>query len=170
MPKKAHLESHLSREELKRRYLHSCEAVESRRWHLLWMIASKWTIKKAAEAIAINYDYAKEILYNYNRQGVVAISNRRKMVCRNRKNALLNAQGLSKLGQALKNRPADGGIWTGPKVADWIAEETGREKVWKQRGWDYLKRLNYSPQKPRPKHYKGDKNEQEAFKKNSELQ
>ena len=107
MPKKAHLESHLSREGLKRCYLHSCEAVESRRWHLLWMIASGWTIKKAAEAIAINYDYAKEILYNYNRQGVVAIPNRRKMVCRNRKNALLNAQGLSKLGHPI----LDFGFW-----------------------------------------------------------
>jgi len=116
MPKKAHLESHLSTEELKRRYLHSCDPVESRRWHLVWMVASGWTIKKAAKAIAINYDYAKEILYNYNRQGVVAIQNRRKMVCRNRKNALLNAEGLSKLGQALKNRPADGGIWTGPLI------------------------------------------------------
>ncbi|NMF62239.1 helix-turn-helix domain-containing protein [Brasilonema octagenarum] len=170
MPKKAHLENHLSADELKRGYLHASEPVESRRWHLLWMVCSGWTIKKAAQAIAINYDYAKEIVHKYNSQGVLAIQNQKKMVRRQRENALLNAEVLEKLGQALKNRPTDGGIWTGPKVARWIEQETGREKVWPQRGWDYLKRLRYSPQRPRPKHYKGDKNEQEAFKKNSVLE
>ncbi|MDC0835049.1 winged helix-turn-helix domain-containing protein [Geitlerinema sp. CS-897] len=29
------------------------------------------------------------------------------------------------------------------------------EKVWKQRGWDYLKKCGYSWQRPRPKHKKG---------------
>ncbi|MBP5977073.1 hypothetical protein HW132_31220, partial [Brasilonema sp. CT11] len=52
MPKKAHLEVHLSTEELKRRYLDSSDPVESRRWHLLWMVSCGWTLKKAAMAIA----------------------------------------------------------------------------------------------------------------------
>ena len=54
--------------------------------------------------------------------------------------------------------------------ARWIEQETRRKKVWPQRGWDYLKRLRYSPQRPLPKHYKRDKNEHEAFKKNSVLE
>ncbi|MDY6784524.1 MAG: winged helix-turn-helix domain-containing protein [Cyanobacteriota bacterium] len=41
---------------------------------------------------------------------------------------------------------------------------TGLEKVWEQRGWDYLKKGKYSWQKPRPKHRKGDPIEQEEFK------
>jgi len=170
MPKKVHLEAHLSAQQLKQGYRDASDRVESRRWHLLWMVATGWTLKLAASAIGINYDYAKEILHNYNKQGVAAISNRRKTLRRNSSSALLNAEALSKLRRALKSRPADGGIWTGPKVARWIAQETGREKVWAQRGWDYLKRLKYSPQRPRPKHYKGDEQEQEAFKKNSALQ
>jgi len=170
MPKKVHLEAHLSAQQLKQGYRDASDRVESRRWHLLWMVATGWRLKLAASAIGINYDYAKEILHNYNKQGVAAISNRRKTLRRNSSSALLNAEALSKLRRALKSRPADGGIWTGPKVARWIAQETGREKVWAQRGWDYLKRLKYSPQRPRPKHYKGDEQEQEAFKKNSALQ
>ncbi|NCS26814.1 MAG: winged helix-turn-helix domain-containing protein, partial [Microcystis aeruginosa BS13-02] len=71
-----------------------------------------------------------------------------------------------KLKEELKERPADGGIWTGPKVARWIEKETGREKVWNQRGWDYLKKSRYSCQKPRAKHKKGDPVEQEKFKQN----
>ena len=167
MPKKAHLETHLRKEELKLSYLQASDPVESRRWHLLWLVSSGWTLKKAAMAIGINYDYAKNILGNYNQQGVVTLKNRRKMPRVHGLRALLNGEALEKLRQALKSRPADGGIWTGPKVADWIAQETGREKVWPQRGWDYLKRLNYSPQRPRPKHKKGDEAAQVAFKKNS---
>jgi hypothetical protein len=41
-------------------------------------------------------------------------------------------------------------------LARWIEKETGREKVWNQRGWDYLKKSRYSCQKPRAKHKKGD--------------
>ena len=60
-------------------------------------------------------------------------------------------------------RPADGGIWTGTKVARWIEKENGVEKVWNQRGWDYLKKLKYSCQRPRPKHRKGNPLEQAEF-------
>ncbi|PPT07078.1 Mobile element protein [Geitlerinema sp. FC II] len=72
---------------------------------------------------------------------------------------------MNKLKEALKGKPSDGGQWTGPKVARWIEKETGREKVWNQRGWDYLKKCDYSWQRPRPKHKKGNKEEQEQFNK-----
>ncbi|VEP13347.1 transposase (fragment) [Hyella patelloides LEGE 07179] len=50
-----------------------------------------------------------------------------------------------------------------------MEKETGREKVWNQRGWDYLKKCNYSWQSPRPAHKKADKLEQEIFKNNLPL-
>jgi hypothetical protein len=43
---------------------------------------------------------------------------------------LLNQEQLEELRSSLKQPPEDKGIWTGPKVADWIAKKTGREKVW----------------------------------------
>jgi hypothetical protein len=46
-------------------------------------------------------------------------------------------------------------VGTGPKMARWIEKETGIEKVWNQRGWDYLKKLNYFWHRPREKHRKG---------------
>jgi transposase len=87
--------------------------VESRRWHLLWLVSLDWTIRQASQ---------------------------------------------------------DKGLWTGPKVADWIAKKTGREKVWSQRGWDYLKKCRYSSQRPRPRHVKADPEAQEEFKKNGTKQ
>ncbi|MGD1702376.1 winged helix-turn-helix domain-containing protein [Dapis sp. BLCC M229] len=43
-------------------------------------------------------------------------------------------------------------MWKCPKVARCIEKETGVDRLWNQRGWDYLKKLRYSWQKPRPKH------------------
>ena len=68
--------------------------------------------------------------------------------------------------ERLESEPPDGGIWTDPKVARWIEETTGSQKVWNQRGWNYLKKCEYSWQQPRPRHQKGDKLEQEIFKAN----
>ena len=85
------------------------------------------------------------------------------------KKRLLSQPQLEKLTRAIENKPPDGGIWTGTKVARWIEIETGREKVWNQRGWDYLKKCNYSWQSPRPTHKKADKLEQEIFKNNLPL-
>jgi hypothetical protein len=76
----------------------------------------------------------------------------------------LKEEQFQELKEQLKKRPPDGGLWTGPKVARWIEKITGIEKVWNQRGWDYLKKSKYSWQKPRPKHKKGELIEQERFK------
>ena len=78
---------------------------------------------------------------------------------------MLNEEQLQKLVSAMRSRPSDGGLWTGPKGARWIEQQTGREQVGNQRGWDYLKKCNFSWQEPRPKHRKGDKKAQETFKK-----
>lgn len=47
------------------------------------------------------------------------------------------------LDQALDQPPADGGMWTGPKVAAWMRERLGRD-VDPRLGWDYLQRLGRS--------------------------
>jgi transposase len=135
MTRKAQLEPHFSSSELKTRYLATLDKVERRRWHLIWLVSQKWTIKQAASAVGINYDYALEIVKNYNEQGEGAIQNRHKGK-KPRKKALLDEKQLEELKECLKKPPADRGIWTGPKVAAWIAEKTGTEKVWPQRGWE----------------------------------
>ncbi|WP_250122534.1 winged helix-turn-helix domain-containing protein [Chroococcidiopsis sp. CCMEE 29] len=157
MTRKAHLEPHLSSEELKARYRSTVDKVESRRWHLLWLVSAQWTIKAAAAAVGLSYDYALELVKNYNQGGQEALKNKHKgRKPSKKKNALLDELQLAELKQCLHSPPADQGSWTGPKVAQWIATRTGREKVWPQRGWDYLKKWHYSLKVPRPKHHKGD--------------
>jgi transposase len=166
MVKKVHLHPYLTNSQLKSRYLDSSDRVESRRWHLLWLVSQQWTIQQASQAVGMNYDYAKDIVKAYNQQGEKAIANRRRQRTALPSHALLNREQLEELRSSLKQAPEDKGIWTGPKVADWIAKKTGREKVWPQRGWDYLKKCNYSPQRPRPHHAKADQVAQQEFKKN----
>ena len=78
---------------------------------------------------------------------------------------LLSPEDEVALRDALAEPATDGGLGTGPKVAAWMSRRLGR-KVWPQRGWDYLKKLEHSLQVPRPKHAKAaSAEEQEAFKK-----
>ena len=165
MPKKAHLENHYSSDELKNKYLKSPDPVESRRWHLIWKVSLGWSIKNSAIAMGMNYDYSQEIINRYNSLGEEGTKNLKRISHQRKggKKNILNEQQLEKLKQEIENRPLDGGIWTGAKVARWIEVETGVEKVWNQRGWDYLKKCGYSWQRPRPKHRKGDKIEQADF-------
>lgn len=158
------LVNHLSSEELKARYQTSTDPVESRRWHLIWLVSQRWYLLDAAESVGVSYSYARRVVHAYNQDGLKAISNRRRgrqLTSR----ALLNAAQQAELDQALQAPPADGGIWSGPKVAQWIAKKIGRSHVHSQRGWDYLQRLNYSGQRPRPRHAQADEEAQAAFKK-----
>lgn len=171
MPKQVYLSPHYSSAELKHRSRNTQDPVESRRWHLLWKISQGWTVKNSAVVVGMAYSYARRIVKQYNELGAEGLRNQRKKKQQHLrgKKPLLNNEQLSKLATQLKQRPKDGGIWTGPKVARWIEVETGVEKVWNQRGWDYLKKCNYSCQSPRPKHHKADQKEQQQFKDNLPL-
>ncbi|EKQ70886.1 hypothetical protein OsccyDRAFT_1194 [Leptolyngbyaceae cyanobacterium JSC-12] len=143
MPPKAELKSYLTLDELRTRYRRARDTSEARRWQLIHLVAQDWTIKQAAQAVDLNYDYAKEIIRRYNQNGPEALKNRsqkRQISPR----SLLTAEQQRELKCALQSPAPDGGKWSGPKVAKWIAEKTGRSHVWPQRGWDYLKRLSQS--------------------------
>ena len=157
---------HFSIEELKEKYRKSKKPVESRRWHLLWKISLGETIKNSAEAVGLSDSYAQKIVKRYNRQGAAGVKDLKNQTSNHPrgKKKILSEQQLEKLKEVIQQKPADAGIWTGPKVARWIEKETGKEKVWNQRGWDYLKKCEYSLQSPRPQHRKGDKLEQEIYK------
>lgn len=158
------LANHLSSEDLKTRYQTSTDPVESRRWHLLWLVSKHRCLLDAADCVGLSYSYARKVVHTYNQAGVEAPINHRRGRKMTRR-ALLNPQQQAELESALQGAAPDGGLWSGPKVAQWIAKTTGREQVHPQRGWDYLKRLNYSRQRPRPHHAKAEVEAQAAFKK-----
>jgi transposase len=81
---------------------------------------------------------------------------------------VLKPELLERLRGRLDTPPPDGGRWTSGKVARWMAAELGLEKLAPQRGWEALKAIGWSIQKPRPRNPKAaSQAEQEEFKKKS---
>jgi transposase len=78
---------------------------------------------------------------------------------------LLSPAQQEQLQKALEQDPPDGGLWSGPKVAQWMEQHTGHP-VHAQRGWEYVRRLGLRPRVLRPRHVKSNPLEQEALKKN----
>ena len=172
MSRSAKLADYFNTEELYQKYRKSNNSVESKRWHLLWKISLGWNIKQSAIIVGIHYQYALKIVRQYNQFGPHTVLRKKRVKVeaqqyRGGKKPLLSSVQMENLCKALSTRPLDGGIWTGPKVARWIEKETKKEKVWNQRGWEYLKKQGYSCHKPRPKHKKGIRTHRKSLNKNS---
>ena len=79
---------------------------------------------------------------------------------------LLSEADLEALRERLATPPEDGGLWSGPKVARWIAARRGLVHVHAPRGWEALQKIGWSLPVPRPKNpHAASPDEQEAFKK-----
>src|SRR3954471_310707 len=92
----------------------------------------------------------ERLLARYNAQGPQALGDLRR---RNGTSpSVLRPDLLDKLKDRLREPSPDGGLWTSPKVAAWMAGELGLATVLPQRGWEALKAINWSVQKPRPRH------------------
>ena len=70
------------------------------------------------------------------------------------------------LRERLKSPPEDGGVWTAKKVAAVMAAELGLARVAEQRGWEALRAMGWTIQRPRPRHARAASPEAQAeFKK-----
>src|SRR5690242_15593238 len=159
------LAAHLSPAELGQRYRAARSPVERSRLQIIWLLSRGRSEREVARVTGYGRRWVGEIVRRYNREGPDGLGDRR------RRNVgaepLLGAEDEAALRAALAAPPSDGGLWTGPEVAAWMATRLGRE-VWPQRGWDYLKKLGYSAQRPRPRHAEAARpEEQAAYKKSS---
>lgn len=162
MAKRVELKTELTAEELHERYRKASESIERTHWQILWLMKEGHSPGEVAERVGYTARWVRTIVGRYNREGKQAISNHRLTLPGAR--PLLSQEQQQALEEALQKPPADGGLWSGPKVAQWMQEQLGRA-VDARRGWDYLQRLGYSSRVPRPKHSEADQEAQEAFKK-----
>ena len=156
---------HFSVEVLRERYL-ECECPRERtHWHIIWLLADTThsrTPREVAEIVGRTPDCVRKLLKRYNAEDEAAIQDKRKNSGRKR---FLDETQQAALEVALSVPPADGGLWTGPKVAAWISE-TLQRSVSDVSGWKYLRRLGWTLQTPRPQHQAAaTPDEQQAFKK-----
>jgi transposase len=146
----AYIVEHLSVEELETRYRAAHDATEARHFQAVWLLAQGRTVLEVAEVLAFVPRWVEQLAARYNASGPEALGDRRR---HNGKAAsLLTPELLAALAERLKRPPEDGGLWSGPKVAAWMAGHLGLAAVHPQRGWEALKRLEWSVQAPRPRH------------------
>lgn len=162
--KRLKLTVHLPVTELEQRYRQSSDPVARSQWHILWLLHQGRSTAEVADITGYSTTWIYAIVRRYNIDGPDSIGDRRHH--NPGRAALLSPAQRSELEQALDGPPPDGGVWTGPKVAQWMSAKLGR-KVHAPRGWELLQQLGYRSYVPRPRHAKAELQAQEQFKKNS---
>jgi len=141
------------------------------RTHLLmvWRMSVGDSVGEVAEMVGYSKKWVREIKRRYESEGIEGLGDRRHSNPGAKERALLDEEGQAQLRQALlEGSPPGGGMWSGAKVARWIEQRNGLEKVHVQRGFEYLRKVGMSPQVPRPSNAQGaGSQEREAFKKSS---
>ncbi len=108
--------------------------------------------------------WVEQLLVRYNQLGPSSLGDRRRG--NGTKATILTPSVLDMLRERLKSPPEDGGVWTSKKVAALIAAELGLAAVAEQRGWEALRAIGWTIQRPRPRHARAASPEAQAeFKK-----
>lgn len=164
MSRRRILADHCTIAELEASYRRAHDPVARSQWQIIWLLACGEPTPAVVVATGYSPSWIATVVGRYNRDGPVGIGDRRH---RNPgAQPLLSADQQATLRAALAGSSPDGGRWTGPKVAAWMAAHLGRP-VHVQRGWEYLRRLGFTPQIPRPAHTQADPVAQTAFKQTS---
>jgi Winged helix-turn helix len=141
----ARIVEHLPVAELEARYRAARDATEARHFQAIWLLAQGRTFLEVAEVLAFVPRWVEELAAS-----------------------LLTEAVLSALAERVQAPPEEGGVWSGPKVAAWIARHLGVQRVHPQRGWEALQRIGWSIQAPRPRHVRAATPAERAdFKKGS---
>jgi transposase len=162
MARKLVIPQDLSGDELEARYRRARDPVERSHWQIVWLLARGEPTAAVCRATGYSPTWVREVARRYREGGPGALGDRRH--ANPGAAPLLPPDQQEELRAALGGPAPDGGLWTGRKVAAWIGARVGRP-VHEARGWEYLRRLGFSPQRPRPREVRADAAAQAAFKK-----
>jgi len=163
VPKKLVLSQHLSTQELFDKYRSSDKVIQKSHYQIIWLLSTGKTPKQVAETTGYSPTWIYQLINRYNQKGEKGLGDLR--ASNQGKEPLLNDLEQAQLHQVLTSPAADGGLWNGRKVAEWMSEITGK-KVSRMRGWEYLKQMEYTLKVPRPEHQESSLQEQQEWKKN----
>lgn len=164
MPRRIVIAPHLALAALEQRYRRAAAPVASRHWQIVWLLAQGWTGQQVAASTGYSTRWIGQLAQRYNAAGPAGLGDHRHQNPGAAR--VLSAAQEAQLAAALEGPAPDGGMWTGPKVAAWIQQTTGRA-VSAHLGWVSLRRLGFTPRRPRPRHAAADAAAQAAFPKPS---
>lgn len=151
---------------LKKKWEEATSHTEKVRWHALYLWKTGVPTKTILLSLGRTGWWLQQTVHRFNTHGSKGVEDRRKG--NGGHMALLTETQQQQLRTCiLEKSPPDGGLWTGPKIANWIRDITGK-KVHPHRGWKYSQRLGLSLIVPRPAHEEAATPAAQAlFKKNS---
>jgi transposase len=144
------IKPHLSSSELEHCYETASEPIAKSHFHALWLLSRGYDIDEVADLLSFSTRWVRILIKRYNEGGPEQLGDQR--VNNGTEATILTPDALAALKQRLQTPPDDGGQWTGPKIARWLARFHGLKSVHDQRGWDALMTIGWSIQQPRPRH------------------
>lgn len=162
MPRLLTVTAHLPVEDLEHRYRACHDPVERSPWQMVWLVACGHRVPEVARLTGYSVKWVRAIIGRYNTDGPAGVTDRRQANPGGK--PLLSPALREELRAVLADPPADGGLWTARKVAAWMAARLGRP-VGEPRGWEAMRSLGFTPQRPRPTATRADPAAQAAFKK-----
>lgn len=162
MPKKLTLENHLTRQQLRRKYLSCRHSQEKKRWQALSLIAEGGVATHVAKQMGMSPNWISETVHRYNEGGVIGVKNKSK----NQGSKTLTEEQVAELEKEIESgRTADGRLWSSSEVKRWVKKQTGQE-IHKTTAWRMFVKLDFTRQVPRPAHTnRASEEEQADFKK-----
>jgi transposase len=164
MARSLRLVPHHTTEELGRLYRQAHDPVARSHWQILWLVSRGRPTAEVATAVGYSIPWLRTVVRRYNVAGAAGVGDGRH--ANPGKAPLLTPEQQAALDRALDAPHPGGDEWNSRTVAAWITAETGH-RVGKQRGWEYLRRLGRTSQRPRPRHADADADAQAAFKQTS---
>ncbi len=155
---------HLTLNELWRKVKKAKDPIEKLRFLAVYHAKRGLTAKKIAKITLSSTRWVYEAVRRYNQGGPEALKDRRHQNPGQKPKLTLEEQ--RKVLEALQGPPPDGGLWTGPKLRDWVERELGK-KLSLYPIYRLLHEMGFALRVPRPRHAKAEGEAQEAFKKTS---
>ena len=126
------------------------EPIAKSHFHALWLLSQGYELDEVAGILSFSTRWVRSLIKRYNEGGPERLGDQR--VHNGTEPTILTPAALDAVKERLKTPPDDGGQWTGPKIARWLAQFHGLKSVHDQRGWDALIAVSYSIQRPRLRH------------------
>ena len=157
---------HLGVGELQAGWRANQDATLARHFQVIWLLAEGRSCAEVARLAGLKRHWVEELVERYNHFGPSSLGDRR---CGSgARPTLLTPEVLAMLRARVKTPPDDGGVWTAKMAAAVMAAELGLASVAAQRGWEALRAIGWTTQRPRPQHARAaTPEEREAFKKNA---
>jgi transposase len=142
--------AHVSSKDLEISYEAAADPVAKRHFHALWLLSLGYEVDEVAELLSLSTRWVWQLIRRYNEGGPGQLGDQRSH--NGTAPRILTPAALAALQERLKTPPDDGGVWTAPKVAQFLAVFHKLKQVHDQRGWEALITIGYTVQKPRLRH------------------